>query len=78
MNSVPRILNALLLVLRRQIQLEMLVKDDDMRERVRAHAGLRYAQRIPSEGVVTRDVRNGDGNQPCRTGAFGEPPTLDA
>jgi DNA-binding response OmpR family regulator len=52
LDSLPRILNALALVLRRQLPPEVLLQDEDARGRVRAHADLRHQQGIPAEAVV--------------------------
>jgi hypothetical protein len=69
LDDLPRILNALVLVLRRQLPLDILLEDEDARSRVRAHAGVRYRQGIPAEAVVyeyqvlrevmTKQLRNG-------------------
>ncbi len=61
LDTVPRILNALILVLRHQQPPDVLSRDPERQERICEHARTRQQQGIPAEGVmreyqVLRDV----------------------
>ena len=52
LDSVPRLLNVLALVLRHQVPPDVLTKDDEVLTRIRVHAQTRWSQGIPTVGVV--------------------------
>ena len=61
LDGLPRILNALVLVLRHPTAADVLTRDSDIRARLRSHVAIRRRQGVPTDGVareyqVLRDV----------------------
>jgi CheY-like chemotaxis protein len=52
LNSLPRILHALVLVLRQQTPVDVLTQDSEMQERIREHARTRREQGVAAAAVV--------------------------
>ena len=52
LDNLPRVVNALVETLQREVGRHILVEDEDACGRVRAHADLRHRQGLPAEAVV--------------------------